>query len=254
MAEIQTLESLELLVETELSLLEAQLDSMEGQIALESRKAKYRRPKELPKPTPNQDIEEWIWPYIGPAFAADIICSRIYRGPFLITLFTVYELTVEEIARFTQMTKGIALSLNQYRRGTFLDRAKRHYKKDLKLDLSTSSQRWERLKHLLVLRNSFTHWSGRINLMDSRKKQQVQKVAEREDGIILGIDYIDISDQFLRETFDLVKSELLELIERLRARNASGIHESRGDASGGVAILPTVQRLGARLLARIGLR
>lgn len=75
-------------------------------------------------------------------FQVKFVLPRVFRSPFLVTLFTVYETAVTEIAKLIQDKRGIQISLDDLK-GDLLSRAKNYYANVLHFELSKSNRHWE---------------------------------------------------------------------------------------------------------------
>ena len=69
-----------------------------------------------------KDEAEWDLLRQDRDFRVKFVLPRVFRGPFLVTLFTVYETAVTEIAKLVQDKRGIQISLDDLR-GGLLNRA-----------------------------------------------------------------------------------------------------------------------------------
>ncbi|MCJ7602960.1 MAG: hypothetical protein MUO63_15865 [Desulfobulbaceae bacterium] len=69
----------------------------------------------------------------------DFLLPRAFRGPFLVSLYAVYESSVTEIARMIQIAEEQSISLGDLR-GDFLDRSKKYFNHILKFDLCTDNK------------------------------------------------------------------------------------------------------------------
>lgn len=132
--------------------------------------------------------------------------SCTLRNPFLVTLFSVYELVVVEIAELIQGKKFYSEDI----KGNFLDWSKGYYKDELRFQLMGDNERWKRLKLLSDLRNAIVHRFGRVDMVDEKTMERIRK-----HRLFKGdFEYIVVSEPFLRETFAVVKEELEELMKR----------------------------------------
>ncbi len=147
----------------------------------------------------------------------DFLLPRIFRAPFLVSLYAVYESAVTEIASLIQKQKGIAISINDQKGINFLDKAKKYYNNIIEFQLYSSEKVWGRIKKLSVLRNAIAHANGRMEMVKNKKRQQDIKTWEKQNvGISLMNGYIIIEEAFLRNTLSLVSDSLNELVERYK--------------------------------------
>ena len=158
-----------------------------------------------------KDEAEWDLLRQDRDFRVKFVLPRVFRGPFLVTLFTVYETAVTEIAKLVQDKRGIQISLDDLR-GDLLNRAKKYYGHVLDFELSKSNQHWERITLLSDLRNAIAHRNGRLDMISPRVKGKLLKV----DGVSERFGYIVVDGEFLGQTFTLVRDELEGLVARYK--------------------------------------
>ncbi len=145
----------------------------------------------------------------------EVILPRLFRGPFMVSLWAVYESTVTEIASHIKRNRGLALGLEDIKGYDFLSRAKKYYEHILNFTLC-SDQTWERLRMLSVLRNSVAHGNGRFEMLRSNYQEKIKNWARQGDGISIRSEYLVVSGPFLRDTLSVVKNSLEDLIERYK--------------------------------------
>ena len=151
-----------------------------------------------------------------PEHQIEFMFPRAMRGAFLVSLFAVYESAVTDIAGLIQKRTGKKCSLNDNRNGAFLRRAKKYYKDVLQFDLSGNKQAWKRLQMLLVLRNVYAHANGHVDMVNKQRMEKIRKYIEKDIGIEEYGGYIIVSRDFVEGTFELVKGDLEDLIERYK--------------------------------------
>ena len=194
--------SIELSVlEEHLRRIEEQIEQRENTIELELEKVQRIY----------DDYAEWDIARQELEFEIDFSLPHILRGPFLVTLFSVYESAVSEIAGLIQKKQGREIGMEDLR-GDFFDRAKIFYKHVLGFKLSTSNERWRRLMVLSSPRNAIVHTNGRIDLINSKTRKKILGL----EGVSDEIGFIVVSGDFLRETFKIVKDDLEDLMARYK--------------------------------------
>ncbi len=139
---------------------------------------------------------------------------RILYNPFLVSLYTVYETTVTEIARLIQEKRGQKISLDDIGGSDFPDRAKKYCQHILTFELSKNDQSWERLKVLADLRHAIAHANGRLVMVEESRRKRIREWMERDIGIEDYYGDIIVSQSFVRETFGIVKDSLEDLLKR----------------------------------------
>jgi hypothetical protein len=145
----------------------------------------------------------------------DFLLPRAFRGPFLVSLYAVYESSVTEIARMIQAAKGQSISLGDFR-GDFLDRSKKYFNHILKFNLCTDNNVWQGLKMLAELRNALAHANGRLEMLNSGNRKKIRNWEKQNIGIENYNGYLVVNAGITREIFDLVRSSLEELVERYK--------------------------------------
>ena len=138
-----------------------------------------------------------------------------FRGTFLVVLYAAYESIVTEIAHSIQVKQSQKKKINDLR-GDFLERAKKYYKHILKFDLYSDEKVWQQVKMLSTLRNAFAHANGRLDMLNERSSQIIQKWAEKNLGISTYYGYIICEVNIVADMFGAVRSSLEDLIERYR--------------------------------------
>ena len=110
--------------------------------------------------------------------------------------------------------KGKEISLDDIRGSDFPDRAKKYYQHILMFELPQNDQSWERLKILADLRHAITHANGRLSMVKESRRKKIREWMERDIGIEDYYGDIIVSQSFVRETFDIVKDSLEDLLKR----------------------------------------
>lgn len=209
----------------EMKVLEAHLNLVEEQIQIERKSAKTKLDAEIKKLSVSLqesepgDQDGWL----GEIQLAEdeyryhvgFVLPRALRSPFLVSLYSVYESTVTEIANLMQRKVGQKISLDDLR-GNFLDRAKKYYEHILQFPLSQDKRAWERLVILSCLRNAVAHANGRLDMVDASTKRRIHKWKGQQIGVQNNRGYIVVSGAFLRGTFTLITSDLKDLVARYK--------------------------------------
>ncbi len=197
-------------VSMELSTLETHIELIEEQIT-RGEEAAERQLRDKWRELNCDDEAEWDLLCQERDYQVGFVLPRVLRVPFLVTLFTVYEAAVTEIAHLVQGKKGIQISIDDLK-GGLLDRAKKYYGSVLEIQLSQDDRHWQRVSLLFDLRNSIAHTNGRLDLVNSSRKRKILNNA----GVGEYLGCIVVDADFLRESFVLVKEELEGLVERYK--------------------------------------
>lgn len=140
---------------------------------------------------------------------------RIYRGPFLVALYAVYESIVTEIADLIQQKQGGKIGLNDLR-GSFLERAKKYYKYLLRFELYKEEKVWQDVKILTEIRNAFAHANGRMGMLNKKSRDTIEKWERGKIGISTWSGYIMCDEEFVARLFAVVRGSLDDLIKRYK--------------------------------------
>ena len=144
---------------------------------------------------------------------------RILYYPFIVSLYTVYESAVKEIAILIQERNGENESLASTKGRDFLDCANKYCRSTIGYELSLHNQSWERIRILIEIRHAIVHANGHLELVREGKRRQIRKWMEQDIGIEDDHGQIIVSEAFVRETFEIVRSELEGLIKNFKEWN-----------------------------------
>ena len=205
----------------ELEVLDEHLDLLEKQFIDLSERDRLTTEAKLQTLANEVDKDEFHWHNVDEVRwrhheFVEVILPRLFRGPFMVSLWAVYESTVTEIASHIKEDRGLALGLEDIKGGDFLSPAKKYYEHILNFTLCSDNQTWERLRILSVLRNSVAHGNGRFEMLRSNYQDKIKKWSGQHDGISIHSGYLVVSGPFLRDTFSVVKNSLEDLIERYK--------------------------------------
>ena len=145
----------------------------------------------------------------------DFLLPRFFRGPFLVALYAVYESAVTEIAKLIQEKKSQNITINDLK-GDFLERAKKYYKHILKFDLYSEEKVWHRVKMLSELRNAFAHANGRLEILNKKSRDIIQKWEQQKLGISNYYGYIICEASTVKNIFGTVRTSLEDLVTRYK--------------------------------------
>jgi hypothetical protein len=203
-------------VSFELSALEDHLKLIKKHITYHQEKEKLLLHTEIRGKKLTPDDPEWHEAYKIFDNKIDLFFPRIYRNPFLVSLYSVYECAVIEIAKLIQKKRELALSLDDIRGKNFLERSEKYFKHVIHFDLYNNAEDWGQIKILSILRNAIAHTNGRIEMLKNDTKEKIQEWRKKKIGIEDNGGYIIISEDFLYKTLYHVKNSLSDLVERYK--------------------------------------
>jgi hypothetical protein len=203
-------------VSLELHALEEYLETMEKQIDLLTASEKLNLEAAIRKQNITPDDPEWQFEHQNYDHRVDFLLPRFFRGPFLVSLYAVYEASVTEIARLIQKAQGKAISIDDLRGDDFLDRAKKYYTHVLSFDLCTDNSAWQQIRMLSEVRNAIAHTNGRIKMLRSRSREKIHAWEKKQIGIDSNWGYIVVDRAFVWRTFSKVQLSLENLVQRYK--------------------------------------
>lgn len=139
------------------------------------------------------------------------------RGPFLVSLYAVYESVVTEIACLIRDKQSQQIKIDDLR-GNFLERAKKYYKHILHFDLYSNEKAWQQIKRLSDLRNAFAHANGRVDRLNRKSKEKIEKWnGQKKIGISITIfGHVICEADIVADIFGVVRDSLKDLIKRYK--------------------------------------
>lgn len=205
-------------VKLELSVLGEQLGLIPGAVELGEKKAREEFDARMAELAANRheftkDEEHCAWwEYQSQtSFVVPLIC----RNPFLISMYAVYEAAVRDVSRLAQYGLGEAKSIDKMRmEGGFLAKSREHYSSILNFELTENECAWKRIEMLSCLRNIVAHSNGQLERAKCWQQDKVKCWSQQGIGVKDDIGYLIVTQEFLEETFAVVKSELEGLVDR----------------------------------------
>ena len=171
---------------------------------------KYRQEENLAPDDPEWDMSRQEFDH-----KVDFLLPRFFWGPFLVTLYAVYETAVTEISRLIQRSQEKNITMNDFR-GDLLERAYKYYKYILEFELCSNTKTWERIKMLAELRNAIAHANGRIDMLKEKSRTKILAWEKQNIGISSHYNFLLIDENFAKETFAQVRLSLEDLVERYK--------------------------------------
>lgn len=203
-------------IDSELSALDYHLNLIENQIRNKEAFERILSQRKIMKFGLTSKDPEWHDERYELDYIVEFLLPRLFRGPFLISLYTVYESAVTEIANLIQNQKRIEIPITDRNRNFNLDRAKKYYKDTIDFQLYSNNVAWQRIKMLSVLRNAIAHGNGRIEMLSEKKIKQIITWEKQNVGISSIGGFVIFEERFLRDTLGLVSESLNDLVERYK--------------------------------------
>ncbi len=139
----------------------------------------------------------------------DELFPKIFRGGYVISLWSVFESSVKNIAEYTRKEKSLPFGLHELRAGDFLEQADVFFDRVLSLKAFPDKPVRTRLAELKGLRNALAHHDGSVSELPKslrgknnteylRKGLQVFKDLHHEHAVPTS-DYVDTSVALIQE-------------------------------------------------------
>lgn len=194
--------------------------ALEGQIEHLQKTQKLRLDDHLKTQKLKPDDPEWHEAIQEYYHWVDFLLPRFFRGPFIVSLYALYESIVLEVVTAIQTLNPQLKRFKSFKKKeplSFLEKSRQYYKEILRLDLCPDPSTWERLVILSKFRNAVAHANGRIgSLRPPDFKADVIKMAKDIPDVDTRSGYIAFGREFVAHTTKLVLSELLRFIEEHR--------------------------------------
>jgi hypothetical protein len=154
-------------------------------------------------------------------YAIEHLYPRLFRGPFLVTLWAIYEAGLKEVARFVKRAKNIDLDIDEISGHDVRRKARRYFEAVLQVTFGTGSSRAGDIGKVYKVRNAFAHANGRLrSLTPDVLRTVVSMIAEGHLEETLG--YIVPTDRYVAAASEVIHTELSGLVdEAIRWHNSS---------------------------------
>ena len=202
-------------IRTELDTLTIHLELIEEQVVQARTKAKEvldAKKVEMKQFPEHYDQSSWDLSHEEYNWLVEVTYPRILRNPFLVSLFSLYESSVRQIAERIREEEGVEKPMS--RGGGFLKNARRYYEEILDFKLSRSCKHWRRLVLLSDLRNALAHTNGNVKTV----RPEILARLLKQPGIHKEGCFIVVSRVFMEQTVKMVREDLADLLERREAR------------------------------------
>lgn len=143
------------------------------------------------------------------------IIPRFYRGPFLVSLWGIFESGIEEISRHIAEKRGSHLLLRDIQGKNPKDRWSKYFTHVLKWNIGIHNDKWNKLEEIRTLRNVIAHSNGRLSLSGNHKAK-IERWARERRGIDIYYDFLILSDEYIQFASSTIIDILTGLITRAK--------------------------------------
>jgi hypothetical protein len=195
-------------------------ESLEGQIDRVQRMLKLKLDTQLKTQNLTPDDPEWHEAIQEYDHWVDFLLPRFFRGPFLVSLYALYESIVAEIATTIQTLNPALECFKSFKKKVRLNSLevfRQYYSKVLEIDICPNKTTWNQLLVLMKFRHAVAHANGRIASIHPEKfKTEIVEMARDIPRVDTYSGYITFGKQFVADTTQIVLNELLRFIEANR--------------------------------------
>jgi hypothetical protein len=202
-------------VSLELDALKAHYELIEKQITHLNQVEKEALEEYLAKENLTPEDGEWELARQNFDHKVDFLLPRFFWGPFIVSLYAVFETSVMEIARLIQKNMKQGISINDLR-GDFLERAKKYYKNVLNFELYRNETDWQYIKILTDIRHAIAHANGRMDMLKDEPKKKIKELEKQDIGVSSYYNYLLVDSHFSKKAFSAIGSILNDLVERYK--------------------------------------
>ena len=170
----------------ELFALKDYLDMLEKQISSISEQERVRLRAKIKEQ--ENDLDEADLLVIQNKFdiLVDELLPRFFRGPFIVTLWSVIESSIVDVANYIQKQKNKSLSMKDIRGKNFLNQANKYFEHVIDFNLFNDKDVANRLEMLRILRNVIAHCNGRLDSIKNKKDlTKIEQWSKENIGITL---------------------------------------------------------------------
>ena len=148
----------------------------------------------------------------------DQLLPKIFLGGFVISLWSVFEACVKDLAEYTKQTRNFPFGLDELRSGDFLKQMEMFFHGVIVLEAFPDKQVRSKIKELKDLRNALAHHDGSTSKLPESLRA---KHSNQYDALGLQVyrdlhhEYAIPNADYVRRSLMLVKTYLESLSQRL---------------------------------------
>jgi hypothetical protein len=146
----------------------------------------------------------------------DEVLPRFFRGPFLISLWAVFESGMNEIGEYLGSRRATVLRPRDIRGRDPKDTWAKYFDHVVKYPLGIDDTTWQRLDELREVRNAMAHANGRVELLAEPLRRKIEEWCAEQRGLSTYFGLLIIAAVYVRDANELVDDTLSSLIARVR--------------------------------------
>ncbi|WHZ13025.1 MAG: hypothetical protein OJF60_003466 [Burkholderiaceae bacterium] len=189
--------------------IEDQLDHLKGQRAV---RLYAHLKKEAHAMTP-EDVEYEVYQLKN---TVDELFPKVFRGGFIISLWSVFEACIKDLAEYVRRQKDIPFSLQDLRAGDFLEQTDKFFFRILALKAFPEKFVRTKLEELKSFRNALVHHDGATEELPMTLRSKTE-MEYRRKGLLVYSDlhhqYAVPTAEYAEEAFNVVRTFLEKFAE-----------------------------------------
>jgi len=196
----------------ELNLIEESIHEIDA--AIERAKAEEEENfKRITKELGEYDDIEWELNRQEFVEKVEFLIPRTFRNPAVVSIYSILEVGLTEIADEIQKKKGIDINIRDLRERSIINSSKLYFNIVLKFDLNPTGKTWEALKNLESIRNAIAHTNGRIGMLRDGQRKKIINLEKNLSGLEIHHGFIIVDKELLNSFYYTVKTLLDDLIK-----------------------------------------
>lgn len=146
------------------------------------------------------------------------ILPQVFRGGFVLTLWSVFEVVVKDMAEYAYAQRSLSFASSLFRQPNFLAQMDKVYSKSLGVIAFPNNDVRSQLDSLRLLRNTLVHHNGSVAALPD-----ALRCAGKSEYAAIGLhlysdvhhEYVVPNEQYIRRNFEIVQTYLASLADRL---------------------------------------
>jgi len=145
------------------------------------------------------------------------IVPRFARGPLLISLWALFETSIDQLARYVANDKDVVLMIRDINGRTFKEKWDKYFNYILRYPLPLDTQTWQRLDEIRIVRNCYAHANGQLQYIKENDENKLRALVGKTDDLFIDSDYIILTKSYLQQSFQIIDTVLKKLIQAIKA-------------------------------------
>lgn len=149
---------------------------------------------------------------------AEDYMPRIIRMPFVITIYTLFENSVNELLNFAQIKEEKILGLKDINGKSPTSKYNKYMAHVLNFHFQFNNQVMEEISNINKVRNCIAHANGNLNSLSRDKIKEIKSIEGKKIGITADEYQLDVTYEFLNNSMLIVSDAVENLMEFMETR------------------------------------